>query len=241
MKYLNITKEILNNLYIIQKKSIIKIAIEFNVNPKTISRYLKIFEIPIGRNINCKGKNNSFYGKHHTEEAKRKIRKFVVEHPNENFLNQQPRFGNEASNYRHGKYCTDNFCKCGEKISSIAIRCNLCKGIIHSDKIKGKNNPNWNEGSSFEPYSPLWTEELKIKIRQRDNHECQNCGMIQEEHFIVAGCDLNVHHIDYDKKNCKENNLITVCLSCNTRANFNREYWQEFYKIKTKEIKNGRL
>jgi len=108
---------------------------------------------------------------------------------------------------------------------------------ILSELNKGENHPNWQGGISFEPYSPLWTEELKIKIRQRDNCECQNCGMTQEEHFIVAGCDLNVHHIDYNKKNCNEDNLITVCLWCNCRANSNRTYWQDFYNNKIKLIK----
>jgi len=108
---------------------------------------------------------------------------------------------------------------------------------ILSELNKGENHPNWQGGISFEPYSPLWTEELKIKIRQRDNCECQNCNMTQEEHFIVAGCDLNVHHIDYDKKNCNEDNLIAVCLWCNCRANSNRNYWQDFYNNKIKLIK----
>jgi len=103
--------------------------------------------------------------------------------------------------------------------------------------LEGKNAVNWQGGISFEPYSPLWTEELKIKIRQRDNCECQNCNMTQEEHFIVAGCDLNVHHIDYDKKNCNEENLITTCLWCNCRANSNRNYWQDFYNNKIELIK----
>jgi len=108
---------------------------------------------------------------------------------------------------------------------------------ILSELNKGENHPNWQGGISFEPYSPLWTEELKIKIRQRDNCECQNCNMTQEEHFIVAGCDLNVHHIDYDKKNCNEENLITTCLWCNCRANSNRNYWQDFYNNKIELIK----
>jgi 5-methylcytosine-specific restriction endonuclease McrA len=40
---------------------------------------------------------------------------------------------------------------------------------------------------------------------------------------------LTAHHIDYDKKNCDQQNLITLCSACNSKANFNRPYWQDFY------------
>jgi len=95
-----------------------------------------------------------------------------------------------------------------------------------------EGNPNWQEGKSFEPYSIDWTEELKERIRKRDNYECQHCGMTEEEHLIVYGRVLPIHHIDYNKKNCKESNLISLCLQCNSRANFNRNYWKEIF-IKT--------
>jgi len=61
--------------------------------------------------------------------------------------------------------------------------------------------------------------------------------MTEEEHIIVVGKVLSIHHIDYDKQNCKENNLITLCDSCNNRANSNRNYWIEFYTKKV-EVKN---
>jgi len=60
--------------------------------------------------------------------------------------------------------------------------------------------------------------------------------MTEEEHLIVFGKVLTIHHIDYNKQNCKENNLITLCGSCNTRANFNRSYWVDFYKQKVSTL-----
>ena len=45
----------------------------------------------------------------------------------------------------------------------------------------------------------------------------------------------SVHHIDYNKQNCKENNLITLCLQCNNRVNSNRNYWKEYFQNKSKE------
>lgn len=52
---------------------------------------------------------------------------------------------------------------------------------------------------------------LKRKIRERDNHICQICK-----------CDLKgkknhrVHHIDGDKKNTDEGNLILLCTKCHS-------------------------
>ena len=112
---------------------------------------------------------------------------------------------------------------CSKEISWYAKRCVLCSKI-------GKNNPNWIDGRSFEKYPLEFNEILKEQIRSRDNYTCQNCGMTEEEHLIVHGQKLHVHHIDYNKKNCNKTNLITVCLQCNLRANYNRNYWQEFYK-----------
>ena len=56
--------------------------------------------------------------------------------------------------------------------------------------------------------------------------------MTEEEHLIVYGRVLDVHHIDYNKLNCKKSNLITLCKQCNNRANYNRECWKKIYNEK---------
>jgi len=56
--------------------------------------------------------------------------------------------------------------------------------------------------------------------------------MTEEEHILVVGTVLHVHHIDYNKQNCKESNLITTCKSCNIKANKNRDYWEKFFTKK---------
>ena len=84
----------------------------------------------------------------------------------------------------------------------------------------GNKNPNWNNGSSFEPYSINWTEELKQNIRHRDSYICQLCN---KKGNIV-------HHIDYNKKNCDTNNLITLCRKCHPKTNHNRKYWLNHWR-----------
>ena len=100
--------------------------------------------------------------------------------------------------------------------------------------VKGPDNPNWIDGRSWLKYPQEFNEQLRLEIRVRDNYQCQgeNCSMTEEEHLMVYGRVLHVHHIDYNKFNCKKDNLITTCCQCNIRANINRTYWQEFYKQK---------
>ena len=101
-----------------------------------------------------------------------------------------------------------------------------------SEAQKGEKSHMWRGGVSFLPYPPTWTSELEVEIRDRDNHECQNCGMTEEEHLIVYGFNLDVHHIDSDKMNCDKNNLISLCKHCHTRSRFNRDYWIKVYQDK---------
>ena len=50
---------------------------------------------------------------------------------------------------------------------------------------------------------------------------------------------LGIHHIDYNKQNCLETNLTTLCNECNIRVNSNRKYWKEYFKKKIGELING--
>ncbi|KKN52433.1 hypothetical protein LCGC14_0612870 [marine sediment metagenome] len=93
-----------------------------------------------------------------------------------------------------------------------------------SEAFTGHKHPAWRGGISHHPYGCDWTKELKQLIKDRDNHNCQNPGC------WGTSRELDVHHIDYGKKNCRLDNLITLCVSCNARANHNRRMWQEFYQ-----------
>jgi hypothetical protein len=92
--------------------------------------------------------------------------------------------------------------------------------------MKGRNNPNWKNGISKRPYSYKFSESLKELIRQRDGHKCQYCGVPQ----IECLRKLDIHHIDYNKKNCKKKNLVALCRSCNSTVNFNREVWKKYFR-----------
>ena len=93
-------------------------------------------------------------------------------------------------------------------------------------RLIGKNNPSWKGGKSFEPYGVEFNEKLKKKIRKRDKFRCQECFRHQNE----LKRKLHVHHIDFDKKNSNENNLISLCTSCHNQTQFNRENWIGYFK-----------
>lgn len=119
-----------------------------------------------------------------------------------------------------------NSLKQGFKNGRIHPKGMLGKTAWNKDKVsprwKGKNNPNWNNGSSFEEYGKRFTKKLKEKIRNRDNNTCQICNG-------KSKIKLDVHHIDYNKKNNNPKNLISLCHRCHMKTNpkKNRDYYRK--------------
>ncbi len=160
--------------------------------------------------------------------------------------------GKNNPNYKAGDTLRKYYCiDCNNKISMQTFlyrgkKCVSCsklgnqraKGHKHTQEVieiirqhsTGSNNPNWKGGISENEYPKEFNNELKDKIRKRDDYTCQNCSMTEEEQLIVLGYILSIHHIDYNKENCDEKNLITLCLWCNIRANYNRKMWEEHFK-----------
>jgi hypothetical protein len=91
----------------------------------------------------------------------------------------------------------------------------------------GDNNPNWKGGNSFHSYNISFNKNLKLKIRTRDNFTCQypDCNITEQD---IAH---DVHHIDYDKNNSTDSNLITLCHLHNGKVNSNRTYWTQYFSI----------
>ena len=101
-------------------------------------------------------------------------------------------------------------------------RCPTCRDLNRF----GSGNSAWKGGISFEPYCEAWKDkEYKSDIRNRDGNRCLNPYCDSKD-----PSDLTIHHIDYDKKNCHPSNLITVCRSCNSKANTDRTWHKYWYQ-----------
>lgn len=148
----------------------------------------------------------------HTEETKQKIR--------ESHLGKQhtEEHKSKVSKAKKGK-------KRSEEVKQSISRTKKGKYI-------GELSSNWQNGISFLPYSPEFNKELKRFILERDNYTCQ-CPDCE-----YKSTKLDIHHIDYDKKNSKLENLITLCAKCHSKTNGKnkRKYFTEFYQNIMKEI-----
>lgn len=119
------------------------------------------------------------------------------------------------------------------EVFKIAMQSTAFKEKMRISKL-GDKNPSWNNGSSFLPYSLEFTKELKRKIILRDA-VCQLCGMTIEESKKKWRRTLCVNHINFDKKDCRFENLNVLCLSCNFKVNNNRAYYTDLFQKRMKE------
>lgn len=220
---INFYKDILESEYKI--KSAEQIAKERGCGKTTIYRYLKKFVIkirPHSESLKCKfiGKNNPSF--------KYDISKEVLVEEYEN---------NKKDSYKLAKIFGCSVETILRNLRKYGIKIRTQKEAQKGLRM-GPANPNWHNGVSFLPYPAAFNKALKAKIRKRDNYICQVCGMMEEEHLIVFGCNLTVHHADYNKNNCEDSNLFSTCFSCNARMNFNKGYWQSFFQNKIGQMKH---
>jgi len=197
----SLTKMFLIKEYIDDSKSLQQIANRIKCCKKTIWNNLKKYNIPI-----------------------RTIKESVK------LLNRK---GENNPSFKDGRYSKQYLCiNCNKKISRTSGLYGLgrCKSCVSKLRI-GNKSPNWNNGSSFEPYPLGWTKTFKEQIRYRDNYRCQICGCPEVECIRK----LHVHHIDYDKNNILPDNLTSLCNSCHNKTNGNREYWETYFQTKRKE------
>ena len=102
-----------------------------------------------------------------------------------------------------------------------------CKNEFHRKAMAREGNPRWEGGIAKEDYPIEWCSALKKRIRMRDKFTCVKCGRK----------GLDVHHIDKDKTNNKEENLITLCHKCHMEfhskgrkhAKYQPEEWVEIF------------
>lgn len=82
----------------------------------------------------------------------------------------------------------------------------------------GALNPAWEGGKSFEPYDATFNLATKRRILKRDDHHCQDCGILIGRR--KGARKANIHHIDCDKQNTTDDNLLSLCVPCHQRRHW---------------------
>lgn len=197
-------------------------------NPETLKRNEKI------------GKNRK--GIMHTEETKQILRemrlgKTVSEETKEAVRKAQTgkivseETKNKMSIARKGKPLAES---AKEKLSMIAKE--KWKDKTYKSEFsksrQGENNPNYRGGIQYEPYDDNWSKSFRHSIRERDNQVCMNCGKHREKLKTA----LDVHHINYDKQLSIKENCISLCHSCHSLTQINREYWTKLFYDKLAKL-----
>lgn len=223
-KYL-LTKEYLNKLYWKEELSTYKIAKIIGCSDQTVSYRMEKFGIRRRTHSEMVGKLGSTYGKYkdgiyykdkkyYCIECYREICSKTWFYGSKKCRKCLARLKRETSRKSKQYYC-----KCGNKIhySTYFYGSGECKSCALKDKkrpdiskrVSGKGNPNYKHGQSFSPY-PEEFFKIKSKIRKRDNYTCQKCKQVYDK----KSTKLHIHHIDSNKFNNKEDNLVCLCVYC---------------------------
>lgn len=83
--------------------------------------------------------------------------------------------------------------------------------------VRGEDHPNYKGGyeSDFR-WTPEWYHTRKF-VLDRDGHECQDCGVGQDEHIARYDRELEVHHktpVSEGGAKYDEENLVALCMAC---------------------------
>ena len=184
------------------------------------------------------GKDHPFFGKHRPKEVCDKISK--------SHMNIRPSEDSKKKNadaHRDKPLTTEHISHIKESMKGKNVgeknpmfgKPAWNRGIPH---LVGDTNPSWKGGVSFEPYCIKFNNEFKERVRAFFGHECVECHKTQDE----LGRKLDVHHVNYDKMMCCNDVkplFVALCRGCNSKANYNRDYWQKHYTETINNKYNG--
>ncbi len=185
--------------------------------------YTKDFIIEHGIGMNPNSRNG--FGKHENRNIKKRNKTMIERYGSlgtYGHLNKP--HSEETKQLLHNQRIGKSFKELYGEERSIEIR------KFQSQKMKGNNlkekNGAWKGGIAFLPYPYEFNNNLKEHIRNSFGRICGECKYSETE----LGYTLNIHHIDYNKNNNSEENLIPLCNSCHAQTNFKREDWTIYFQ-----------
>lgn len=96
-------------------------------------------------------------------------------------------------------------------------RCQIQWQRSTTDFQRGKNNSAYKHGERVNGkivgYGIDFTKKLRLAIKIRDGFNCRNC---KKNFSGKLNRHLDVHHVDENKYNNSDSNLISLCKSCHT-------------------------
>lgn len=87
-----------------------------------------------------------------------------------------------------------------------------CANVRHGRRMTGKGNPRFVHGQTIEEYSSAFRRKIRLAVRTREGRKCFLCGTPE------AGKGLDIHHVDFDKRNDTLENLVGLCNRCHSRC-----------------------
>jgi len=92
-------------------------------------------------------------------------------------------------------------------------------------------------GDTIEYYFRKHFEGMRDNILERDSFQCQECGMIREQHLEIFGMDITIDHIDGNETNNCSENLKTLCFRCHGKKDGGRgKHWELSKEICKKRL-----
>ena len=204
----------LRELYLEQKLSIKKIATLLKHSCETIRLALMENDIPKRNRV---GENNSFFGKHHSEKVKERMRKAKLG------KKSTQKTKDKISKAFTGRTLSESHKRkigLGNIGKFVSEETRKAQGEWRSKNFRGENNPNWRGELATTPRNELIRASIEYRLWReavfaRDNWMCQECGARSGNGIRIY---LQAHHIKSFAKHPELrfaiDNGVTLCIEC---------------------------
>lgn len=88
-----------------------------------------------------------------------------------------------------------------------------------ADSQRGERSHFWRDDARRRGYPHSFNSLLKEAIRERDSRACVWCGRTEAEELRRYGRRLSVDHENWDKDDCRPENLRSLCVTCHGKRN----------------------